>query len=123
MSRLALAAASAALLALAVPASAQRPPAVTPDTSAARTAADSAVRDLERALTSLATSVQRIVTETANRPEVRLAAVQVAGRAVSLAQQALVENTSEIERLLAEATRVLAKAEQSQTARTPAPKP
>jgi len=110
--------------AVATPASAQQDlrPVRAPsrDTTSARSATDSAVKDMERAVTALAVSVQQIVTETANKPEVRLAAVQVAGRALGLAQQALAENTGEIERLLAEASRLLAKAEQSQRARTPA---
>lgn len=91
------------------------------DTVLARVATDSAVKDLERAVAAIAASVQQIVTETANNPEVRLAAVQVAGRAVTLAQQALSQNTSDIERLLAEASRMLERAERAQRARTTQP--
>ena len=75
---------------------------------------DSAVRDIERAVAALAVTVQSVVTQAANNPEVRLAAVRVAGQAVGLAQQAVTQNTSEIERLLAEASRVLAAAELAQ---------
>lgn len=112
------------ITAVAAPASAQQDlragPASSRDTTLARSATDSAVKDIERAVSALAVSLQQVLAETANKPEVRLAAVQVAGRAVGLAQQALLENTGEIERLLAEASRLLAKAEQAQRARTPA---
>ena len=82
---------------------------------------DSAVRDIERAVAALAVTVQSVVTQTANNPEVRLAAVRVAGQAVGLAQQAVTQNTSEIERLLAEASRLLAAAELAQKRKIASP--
>ena len=84
------------------------------DTTAARTtprtdaATDSALVELGRAVTVLAASVQKVVEETAKNPEVRRAALQTAGKAVSLAQRTLEENQSEIERLLVEASRRIA---------------
>lgn len=124
MARPALFASAAALvLALSTPAAAQNPAASAPpakDTSAAaarvatEAAADSAVRELGRAVAVLAASVQKIVTETANDPELRLAAVQVAGQATTLAERTLAENMSEIEKMLAEASRALAKLEAEQ---------
>jgi hypothetical protein len=69
---------------------------------------DSALVELGRAITALAVSVQTVVAETAKNPELRHAALQTAGKAVSLAQQTLDENRGQIERLLAEAGRKLA---------------
>ncbi|MDB4882754.1 MAG: hypothetical protein JWL95_1520 [Gemmatimonadetes bacterium] len=97
------------------------------DTSGAKAPAargassDSALVELGRAITALAVSVQTVVAETAKNPEVRRAAVQTAGSAVSLAQRALVENTGEVERLLAEASRRLAALEASQKAKQVVP--
>lgn len=85
--------------------------------SASSVTSDSALVELGRAMTALAVSVQTIVTDAANKPEVRRAAVQVAGKAVSVAQKTLQENTVEIERLLAEASRRLADVEASQRAK------
>ena len=82
---------------------------------------DSALVELGRAMTALAVTVQTIVTDAANKPEVRRAAVQVAGKAVSVAQKTLQENTVEIERLLAEASHRLAGVEASQRAKPVAP--
>ena len=79
-------------------------------------ASDSALVELGRAVTALAVSVQTVVEETAKNPEVRRAALQTASRAVSLAQRTLEENQSEIERLLAEAGRKLAAANEAQKA-------
>lgn len=92
------------------------------DTSAAKTtqagtATDSALVELGRAVTVLATSVQKVVEETAKNPEVRRAALQTAGRAVSLAQRTLEENQSEIERLLVEASRRIAAMDLEQKAK------
>ncbi len=83
-------------------------------------AADSALRDLGKAMAALALSVQDIVQQTANKPEVRLAAVQLAGKAVSVAQKTLDENTGQIEKMLAEAGRRIAAAEASQKAKVAA---
>ena len=107
---------SALLIAVAaLPLSAQQSTVVAPhDTSSARTAAprvatsDSALVELGRALTALAVSVQTAVEQTAKNPETRRAALQTAGTAVSVAQRTLAENTVQIERLLAEASRRLA---------------
>jgi hypothetical protein len=127
MSRLsALLGSAVAVTLCAVPLAAQQPvsPSPTPkDTTVAAsqvvltTAADSALRDLTRAMAALALSVQDIVAQTANKPEVRLAAVQLAGKAVSVAQQTLADNAGQIEKLLAEASRKIAAAEASQKAK------
>ena len=93
------------------------------DTSGAKasppsgTATDSALVELGRAVSALATSVQKVVEETAKNPEVRRAALQTAGKAVSLAQRTLEENQSEIERLLVEASRKIAAMDLEQKAR------
>lgn len=78
---------------------------------------DSALVELGRAITALAVSVQTAVEETARNPEVRRAAVQTAGSAVSVAQRALAENTGEIERLLAAARVKLAELDSTQRAK------
>jgi hypothetical protein len=83
-------------------------------------ATDSALVELGRAIAALAVSVQTVVAETANNPEVRRAAVETAGSAVSVAQRALKENTGEIERLLEEASRRLADAAATQKAKSDA---
>lgn len=98
------------------------------DTSAVKPTAprgassDSALVELGRAIAALAATVQTVVAETANNPEVRRAAVQTAGKAVTVAQRAVQENTGEIERLLAEASRRLAEAEAAQKAKSAAQK-
>jgi hypothetical protein len=99
------------------------------DTSAAKAptarsvSTDSAVADLGRALTALAVSVQNVVEEAKKNPEVRRAALQTASTAVSVAQKTLEENKTEIERLLAEASRKLAAIdlEQKEKAKTATP--
>ena len=80
-------------------------------------ATDSALVELGRAVTVLAASVQKVVEETAKNPEVRRAALQTAGKAVSLAQRTLEENQSEIERLLVEASRRIAAMDLEQKAK------
>ena len=93
------------------------------DTTAAKAspktdaATDSALVELGRAVTVLAASVQKVVEETAKNPEVRRAALQTAGKAVSLAQRTLEENQSEIERLLVEASRRIAAMDLEQKAK------
>ena len=62
------------------------------------TSSDSALVELGRALTVLAASVQTAVEQTAKNPEVRRAALQTAGKAVTLSQRTLEENTGQIER-------------------------
>ena len=84
-------------------------------------ASDSALVELGRAITALAVSLQSAVSEAAKNPEMRRAAVQTAGSAVSVAQRALAENTGQLERLLAEASRKLAEAEAAQKAKSAAP--
>ena len=86
-------------------------------------ASDSALVELGRAVAVLAQTVQQTVIETANKPEVRLAAVQAAGQAVGLAQKALTENVGDLERFLAEASRALAALEATQRARAATPSP
>jgi hypothetical protein len=81
------------------------------------TSSDSALVELGRAISVLATTVQTVVEETAKSPEMRAAAVQTAGKAVSLAQRTLEENRGELERLLAEASRKLAAAEAAERAK------
>ena len=81
------------------------------------TSSDSALVELGRAISVLATTVQTVVDETAKNPEVRAAAVQTAGKAVSLAQRTLEENRGELERLLAEASQKLAAVEASERAK------
>jgi len=88
-----------------------------PRSSHATTVSDSALVELGRAISVLATTVQTVVEETAKNPEMRAAAVQTAGKAVSLAQRTLEENRGELERLLAEASRKLAAAEASERAK------
>jgi hypothetical protein len=96
------------------------------DTSAAKApvpagaATDSALVELGRTLTALAVTLQTAVEQAAKNPEVRRAAVQTAGTAVSVAQRALAENTGQLERLLAEASRRLADAEAAQKAKAKA---
>jgi len=93
------------------------------DTAAAKprasqvTSSYSALVELGRAISVLATTVQTVVEQTANNPEMRAAAVQTAGKAVSLAQRTLEENRGELERLLAEASRKLAAAEATERAK------
>ena len=93
------------------------------DTAAAKprashaTSSDSALVELGRAISVLATTVQTVVEETAKNPEMRAAAVQTAGKAVSLAQRTLEENRGELERLLAEASQKLAAVEASERAK------
>jgi hypothetical protein len=85
---------------------------------------DSALVELGRAITALAVTLQTAVAETAKNPEIRRAAVQTAGSAVSVAQRALAENTGQLERLLLEASRKLAAAEAAEKAKAataPAP--
>ena len=81
------------------------------------TSSDSALVELGRAISALATTVQTVVEQTAKNPEMRAAAVQTAGKAVSLAQRTLEENRGELERLLAEASRKLAAAEATERAK------
>ena len=107
----------------ALPLSAQSTDRVQRDTTSAKapiakgSASDSALVELGRAITALAMSVQTVVEETKKNPEVRRAALQTASTAVTVAQRALEENRSEIERLLAEAGRRLAEADAKQKAK------
>ena len=112
-SRIALVAGVALASLVALPLSAQQSTGTLRDTSASKSrasdaATDSALVELGRAITVLTASVQKVVQETANNPEVRRAALQTAGKAVTLAQRTLDENRNEIERLLAEASRRIA---------------
>jgi len=85
-------------------------------------ATDSALVDLGRAITELAVSVQKIVDQARNDPAVRRAALQTASTAVSVAQKTLEENQSEIERLLAEASRRIAAMSEEQRSKSSTPK-
>ena len=78
---------------------------------------DSALVELGRTISVLAATVQTVVEETAKNPEIRAAAVQTAGKAVTLAQRTLEENRGELDRLLAEASRRLAAAEATERAK------
>lgn len=111
-SRIAFAAGALLASLAALPLSAQQSSGGTPrDTTGVRApsaksaSTDSALVDLGRAITDLAMSVQKVVDEAKRNPEVRRAALQTASTAVSVAQKTLEENQSEIERLLAEASR------------------
>ena len=125
-SRLAVVAAALLTAVVALPLSAQQSTVVAPrDTSTAKVPAtrsasatsDSALVELGRALTQLAQTVQTAVEATAKNPEVRRAALATAGQAVTVAQRTLAENTLDIERLLAEASRKLAAEEAKQKAK------
>jgi hypothetical protein len=94
--------------------------AATPSAKGAST--DSALVDLGRAITDLALSVQKIVEQAKNSPEVRRAALQTASTAVAVAQKTLEENQSEIERLLDEASRRIAAMNEEQKAKLSTPK-
>ena len=95
-------------------------PARAPSAKSATT--DSALVDLGRAITELAMSVQKVVDEARKDPEVRRAALQTASTAVSVAQKTLEENKTEIERLLAEASRKIAAMDAETKAKQSAPK-
>jgi hypothetical protein len=130
-SRFALVAGALLAAVAALPLSAQQSTVVAPrDTStttamkapAPRTAAsDSALVELGRALTQLAVTVQTAVEASAKNPELRKAALATAGQAVTVAQKSLAENTLDIERLLAEASKRLAIEEAKQKAKAAAP--
>jgi len=90
--------------------------------SAKSASSDSALVDLGRAITELAVSVQKIVDQAKNDPAVRRAALQTASTAVSVAQKTLEENQSEIERLLAEASRRIAAMSDEQRSKSSTPK-
>jgi len=90
--------------------------------SAKGASTDSALVDLGRAITDLALSVQKIVEQAKNSPEVRRAALQTASTAVAVAQKTLEENQSEIERLLDEASRRIAAMNEEQKAKLSTPK-
>ena len=90
--------------------------------SAKSASTDSALVDLGRAITDLAVSVQKIVDQARNSPEVRRAALQTASTAVAVAQKTLEENQSEIERLLAEASRKIAAMNEEQQRKLSTPK-
>ena len=85
-------------------------------------AADSAVRELERAATELAKAVEQTIRQTANNPELRLQAMKLAAGALAVAQQTLVQNADMLERMLAEAARQIASAQAALEARTEAAK-
>lgn len=74
-------------------------------------AADSALRDVERAATELAKAVEQTVRQTANDPQLRISAMKVAAGALAVAQQTLVQNTHTLERMLADAARQIASAQ------------
>ncbi len=125
--RLAVVSSALFIAVAALPLSAQQSTVVAPrDTSSAQTPAprvatsDSALVELGRALTALAASVQTAVEAAAKNPETRRAALQTAGTAVGVAQRTLAENTGQIERLLAEASRRLAIEEAKQKAKAKA---
>lgn len=85
-------------------------------------AADSAVRDLERAATELAKAVEQTVRETANDPQLRITAMKLAAGALAVAQQTLIQNADTLERMLAEASRQMASAQAALEARAEATK-
>lgn len=83
-------------------------------------AADSALREVERAATELAKAVEQTVRQTANNPELRLSAMKLAAGALAVAQQALVQNAHTMEKMLAEAARQIASAQAALEARSEA---
>jgi hypothetical protein len=85
-------------------------------------AADSALRDLERAATELAKAVEQTVRETANDPQLRITAMKLAAGALAVAQQTLIQNAETLERMLAEASRQIASAQAALEARAEAGK-
>lgn len=85
-------------------------------------AADSAVRELERAATELAKAVEQTIRQTANNPELRIQAMKLAAGALAVAQQTLVQNADLLERMLAEAARQMAVAQAALEARAEAAK-
>lgn len=85
-------------------------------------AADSALRELERAAAQLAKTVEQSVRLTANDPQLRITAMKLAAGAVAVAHQALVQNLDVLERMLAEAARQIASAQAALEARAEAEK-
>ncbi|MCR4339657.1 MAG: hypothetical protein NUW01_07195 [Gemmatimonadaceae bacterium] len=85
-------------------------------------AADSALRDLERAATELAKAVEQTVRQTANDPQLRITALKLAAGALAVAQQTLIQNADTLERMLAEASRQIASAQAALEARAEAAK-
>jgi hypothetical protein len=85
-------------------------------------AADSALRELERAATELAKAVEQTVRQTANDPQIRITAMKLAAGALAVAQQALIQNADTLERMLAEASRQIASAQAALEARAEATK-
>lgn len=85
-------------------------------------ATDSAVRELERAATELARTVEETVRQTAEDPALRITAMKLASGAVAIAQQALVDNVDMLETMLAEASRQIARAQAAQEAKAAAKK-
>lgn len=83
---------------------------------------DSSLRAVERAAGELATAVQATVMTAVNKPEVRVAALQVAASAIALAQQSLVQNIALIQTALAVAAREIETVRKAQ-ARVPATVP
>lgn len=85
-------------------------------------AADSALRELERAATELAKAVEQTVRQTANDPQLRITALQLAAGALAVAQQTLIQNADTLERMLVEASRQMASAQAALEARAEATK-
>lgn len=85
-------------------------------------AADSAVRELERAATALAKAMEQTVRQTANDPQLRITAMKLAAGALVVAQQTLIQNADTLERMLAEASRQIASAQAALEARAEATK-
>ena len=85
-------------------------------------AADSALREVERAATELAKAVEQTVRQTANDPQLRITAMKLAAGALAVAQQALIQNADTLERMLAEASRQIASAQAALEARAEATK-
>lgn len=83
-------------------------------------AADSALREVERAAIELAKAVEHTVRQTANDPALRLSAMKLAAGALAVAHQALVQNAVTMEKMLAEAARQIASAQAALEARAEA---
>ena len=79
-------------------------------------AADSTVREIQRAADELASAVQAAVVAAVNKPEVRIAALQVAAGAVAMAQLTLTQQIELIQSALAAAGKQIAAAQAQQQA-------
>lgn len=107
-----------ALMLLSANAKAQSVTATTPTDSVAKVivtspAVDESLANLQKAAEDLSKAVEVAATKIVNNPELKVAALQVAAGAVSLAQQSLAEQLKTIEAALNAAARQIAVAQSS----------